>query len=1174
MERSREIDRRSRAAAWGAVLAALAFVALAVPPAQAADEYLFDPVLSLEGDCNGEDGVKDPGCPYQPPPQGPRPFDRPCGVAVDRYGSTYVANPVEGTSNGRIDVFDPQGKFLVEIPDAMEPCRVAVDSVGNLYVVQGKVEIAGEFELAHVVRYQPDMFPPGPGVEYSQAAKFEFVVRKLGKPADKCAQPQSVAIDPSNDHLYISKECYVEEYGSAAEGSPLLECCIGQATLEGKIHIGRISAAVYGRNHDVYVTANIADGIVLTSRVFLFDGTTGETTCELKGTGVEGDPEVEPKFDFVQGGAITVDQADGELFVYDLGHGVIDRFELDGEGWEECPQYSYAGKTPPPTNDEHPLFEYRWVNIAIDGPCRTGAELSESCDLAEYKSPNQGELYVTVGNKPTNSHLHAFKVRKGGPPEVRAQTAGGITESEAVLEAEVNPNARQTSYRFEYTTEADFEQHGYANAIATPAADAGNGGAFLAVTAPLTGLEPGVAYRYRLVADNCADPEAEPGLCLSEGEGVPGGEGLDASFSTYPEPAPSSRAYELVTPPDTGGHSLTLSMVGDEFSFSGFPTTAISPDGESVAFGSRLGSLPGIGGGGFQDTYEARRDDASGWRSAFTGLSAAQAEGPRLGGISPEHRYAFWYVFPGDRGTLVDGGAGARFLRVPAATASSPNCAVPGEPEGRLEWIACGELGFDRGANPTRGMLISHGGGHVVFETPTRLQDCAPPTGTMAIYDRSPGGETRCVSLLPGELTPDVGAHYRGTSADGSAVAFSIAETLYVRLGDSETVEVAAGNPAFGGISADGSRLFYVKGGDAFAFDTGTEETVKVGGGGESTLSYISADGSHAFFVSPKQLDGAEGQAGKDNLYAWDGAAVDFVATLDPLDVSGEGIFGPGLGKWLGEALNPDGASGHGPANVSARATPDGTVFVFESRADLGGYESNGRRQVYHYEESAPAGERLLCLSCNPTGLPTAAAGQLQSLPATDAFSAFPPLSGQIQIANVTVDGERVFFQSAEALVSADVDGRQDVYEWRAPASGGCTRPPGCLALISSGRSASEDYLYAMTPDGSDVLFLSGDTLVPQDPDGTPSLYDAREGGGFPAPAPPPGECLGEACQPAVSAPDAAAPASRSFQGPGNPSAKRPARARRCQKGKRRVRRAGKARCVKRRRHSRRGGAR
>jgi hypothetical protein len=1134
---------------------ALMVIVLAPPQALGANLYdhLFDPSLSLEGDCNGEDGVLDPSCPYQAPPLGPHPFDRPCGVATDRYGDIYVATPAGESGEGRIDVFDSKGEFLTEVPNAMEPCQVSVDSAGNLYVLERQEQTIEGLGRRFVDRYEPDSFPLAAEPEYTLAAKFKFTPTEEEFCGTATAQPRSLTVDPSNDYLYIARTCRVEEYGSAAEGNSLLRCCIGQF-VAGTLDTSLQGVDVYGRSHDLYVVNKTNNDPIIDS-VFILDGTTGKEKCELRGTGVEGDSG----FDFGLGGPIAVDQSDGELFVYDLGHAVIDQFALDEEGGGGCPQYSFARQMPPPSTDKKPLFNEPNVNIAVDSPCRAGPELAESCDLRKYESPNPGEVYITVGRKATNSHLYAFKPRNVQPPEIRAQAVSGIAETEALLGAEVNPGGLETSYRLEYTTQADFEAHGYTNAIEAPGTpvSAGAGGAFITVAVPVDGLVPGTAYRFRLVASNCEDEEADPEACLTVGEGAPGGEGEDASFATYPEPAPSARAYELVTPPDTGGHIPTISMLGGEFSFSGFPASMVSPDGKGLLFGSRTGALPGVGGGGYQDTYEARRENG-GWQTQFTGLSGTESEKPRLGSVSPEHAYYLWYIWPEDRGTLFGGGKEANgYLRVPTGTPHSPNCAVPGDPTGRMEWVACGALGADPA---TRGMWISAGANHVVFETTKHLEDCAPPSGTNAIYDRTPGGVTRCVSLLPSGDPPVLPATYRSTSADGSAVAFTVQGTLYVRLDDSETVEVATGSPTFGGLARDGGRVFYLKGGDVFSFDTASEEAVKVGEGSESTLVYVSPDGSHAFFVSPKQLDGDEGEAGKDNLYAWDGTAAHFVAVLDPIDLSGKDVLDQGLERWINSALNPVLGPGTGPADDPARSTPDGSVFVFESQADLGGFESNGRRQVYRYEQDAPPGEALLCLSCDPTGVPTAAAGQLESLPVTDPLSTVPPVNSLTQIANVTDDGERVFFQTSARLLSADIDGKQDVYEWRAQGSTGCNRKGGCLALISYARSTADEYLYAMTPDGHDVFFLSADTLVPQDPDATPSIYDARVDGGFPPPPNPNDPCLGEACQPAAVAPEVATPAT-SVQKPGNP---RPVGKRPCPKAKRTMRHAGKRRCTKR----------
>lgn len=1154
-------------------------------------DYLFDPVLSLEGNCSGTDGHADPGCPYLPPPEGPKALAGPCGAATDPHGDVYVAVPASESTDGRIDVFDPKGKFLVEISDENQPCQIAVDSSGNLYVVQGKDLGLG---TTRVVRYEPkNAYPPiHETTKYTIGATIEF---KRENGSDGCEKtPTALAIDPSNDHLYVGHACKIEEYGSAAEGTPanpLKKCCIGK----GPDMFDLKTIGVYGRNHDVYATRRGNEPEKTLARVFIFDGTDGHIKCELNGSETPAG-----KFDFGIGGAIGIEQEDGELYVYDLRHGVIDQFVDEGG---ECPKY--AGQLPEPSKP--PVLTEGRTSLAVDAPCRTGTELQESCSIGKYESPNVGEVYLTTGTNGSNSHLYAFKRKVGGPPEVEQQSVSGLDETDAVLAAKVNPNTFATVYHFEYTTQADFEANGYLGAASAPVpkASAGEGGDFVQVAVPVTGLQPDTAYRFRLVAANHCGPEeaAEPEVpkelaeCRTEGEGVPGGEGEDASFATYPVPAlpsepcpnavlrngasetlPDCRAYELVTPPDTNGRIPTMAMLGQSPSSIGFDTTLASPDGGSVVFGSNSGSIPDLGGGGERDTYEALRDEEAGWQSRFTSLSAPQASRPRIGGFSSDHGYSFWDVV-GDEGSLANPvpspvGGEATYLQVPPGVTPSPNCAAEAEPEGRFEWLGCGSLGFEPRA---RGHWIGPGGAHVIFDTlgfvgtpiKQQLESCAPPTGTGAIYDRTPGGPTRCVSLLPGDVTPAKGedASFLGASADGRAVGFSIGGSLYVRVDNAETFEIAGGGGAeLGGIAADGSRAFYVKGGNVFACDLeaggcageGAHAPIEIGQGGKSTLVNVSADGSHAYFVSKVALSGEEeneagekAKVGNENLYVWDGTTARFIAILEPLDVSGEKGFG-GLGLWVGHATNTTFGIGTGPADDPSRTTPDGSVLVFESHADLTGYDSGGRREVYRFEADAAPGKRLSCLSCNPTGADAVSDAQLETkLPGLDS-NPFSPVNSLSHIDNVSADGQEVFFQSADRLVAADNDSLTDVYEWEAQGTGGCKREAGCLSPISSGRSAEDNFLYAMTPDGHDVFFLSADTLVPQDPSGEPSIYDARVDGGFPSPTPPNPECLGEACQPSLVAPEDPHHVP-SLQG--NPT-------RHCPKGKRKVRKEGKTRCL------------
>jgi hypothetical protein len=580
--------------------------------------------------------------------------------------------------------------------------------------------------------------------------------------------------------------------------------------------------------------------------------------------------------------------------------------------------------------------------------------------------------------------------------------------------------------------------------------------------------------------------------------------GLSASL-------PDCRAYELVSPPGTNGRLLT-GQTTVQFSYDQFPIQLFSPFGDSflyMTFGTPIREVEEPTGS--YDLYAAERSP-SGWQTVRRLTpSGQQAVLPNIGGISADHSYMFVYVSPlasTSGGSLGDEGA-TEYL---------------GSSDGSFEPVGMGSLGVERLA---QGRYISPKGEHVIFATGgdwcgscsvLQLEPEAPPTGTPAIYEREADGPTRVVSLLPGDVTPAAGeaARYQGSSADGSVVAFSVSGALYVRVNGEVTKKVTGGPFAFAGLSQEGAYLFYVSGGNIYRFNVATGDVTQVNASGDAQVVNISADGSHVYFISPSLLDGVEGAAGQPNMYVWtpaDGLAK-YIATVVSSDLertSGEASGYPALTNWTSWAVTPNWSKSAGPGGNSSRTTPDGSVLVFESRAQLTMQETDGHTAIYRYDASDGS---LLCVSCNPSSAPSTGDARLQDLEVAKPW---------IALNNVSEDGGTVFFETPESLVTRDVNGVNDIYRWR-ESNEAETSP---LALISSGESPEypplipgpenaprPNIMLGISSQGNDVTFIALERLVPEaSGGGSPGIYDARVNGGFPAAVPPPICSEVEACR-------------------------------------------------------------
>jgi hypothetical protein len=406
------------------------------------------------------------------------------------------------------------------------------------------------------------------------------------------------------------------------------------------------------------------------------------------------------------------------------------------------------------------------------------------------------------------------------------------------------------------------------------------------------------------------------------------------------------------------------------------------------------------------------------------------------------------------------------------------------------------------------------------------------------------------------------------TNADGTAVGDSNVSVISASVPAPSPPVASVNLPAPGVIYAGvfGGQVFYGTGmsprlrfqepGNLFSYDIATGATTRITDTGDARFSHVSADGSHVYFISESQI-GGEGVAGQPNLFVWAraGNSTKFIATVEPQDLRSSHEYPAGLASWT-EAVGPEKSKIEGLALSNTRSTPDGSVFLFETTAQLTGFDntesapaecgstfSGGERcpELYRYDT---ASEALTCVSC-PAG-PGPATGHASIGAEAEPITELNP------VASLSADGSTVFFQSTEDLLAADGNGHQDVYEWK---------EGGGLALISTGQSSADSFLYGVTPNGSDVAIWTREALLPQDQNvGTGRIYDARVNGGFPPPESTVTEpCSGDACQGApAAAPESPQVASSALNGSGNLPPKPT-----CAKGRRRVVSRGSERCVK-----------
>lgn len=762
------------------------------------------------------------------------------------------------------------------------------------------------------------------------------------------------------------------------------------------------------------------------------------------------------------------------------------------------------------------------------------------------------------------------------PPIVSDVGAAQVTDTTAYLAGVIKPRSQVSQYHFEYGTTP-------ALGSSTPTVEL-SGSKEVIVSQQVTELEPSTKYYLRLVVTNVAGTT----------EGPPAGD-PPAEFRTRPTSLPEHRAYEQVSPPDKN-------FANADFAFSEY---AVAGDGDAVAFCMTTGFGEPAGQIGFQCTdYRAKRSE-DGWRTRWIGepycAADLDASKPRtvVGNVLPHFSPNFDFVVfgrpepascpfppldpaapqqqtnlyradyrsepilydlltPQPESELAEafslfqvseyGAASEDWTRLAYTSTGRQTLDAPaGNFNKVFEWHegAFKLVSIDPEANPFTASAavpedalhgVSVSGNRIFFTTPVSENACA--SSSCEIYMRQNGlqtfdvSERECTSSC-GESAAD---NFLAATPTGSKALFMSKAKLTnddtTGNGNDLYLYTQSANPRVN------QNLTLLSKDDEPADGSGAEVLGLLG---------MSDDGETVYFVAAGQIvAGAPTEAGP-KVYRWrangGSPTVEYLATLAKLS--------PESGSPRDDASNWRGTGQIASRGDSREVSPDGKYLLIHTAAPLDpGADHDSDVDVYRWSEE----DGWLCLSCQTPGTPSGG----DSTFTVSISGQGGPSASNLYRNVMSEDGKRVFFTSFDALAPGDTNQSQDLYEWH---------ENGLVSLISPGTDTRNVKFLGASKSGDDVFFTTHQRLVGWDTDENADIYDARVGGGFPEPPPPGAPCdPAEGCRGAPSvAPPASGAGTAAFQGPGNPKAR--FHKTHCRKGKRKVRRHGKVRCIAHRHH-------
>jgi DNA-binding beta-propeller fold protein YncE len=574
---------------------------------------------------------------------------------------------------------------------------------------------------------------------------------------------------------------------------------------------------------------------------------------------------------------LTVDRANGEVFVIEPGRKLVDRFGPTGELEAQIkgPSEAEAFKEPIAVSVDAATGDVFVIDHGIGhGGVETIDKLSPTgVLLAQIKEtnaneplqhpvglavqpagPHAGELYVADATKKA---IDVFAEEVPGAPVIENAGVQSLSEHTATFAAEIDPRGAPTAYRFEYgrcTTSITCEGSPFEASVPSPDGTLAGEDFTAHAVVPVTvhGLTAAGTYHVRLVAHNVdGEVRSEERVFTTEGAG--------GTFVL-----PDNRAWELVSPPDKHGAQISqLSELG---------VIQAAADGSAISYLAN-GPTEAQPQGAAAEVQVLSTRSASGWSSRDIATPHEAATGDSAGNAAPEYRFfsedlSSAVVQPFGRFNPVLSSEASEqtpylhSLTTPAAACTSTSsCFVPlvtsanVEPAGTKfgEELLCEENNGITAVHSVCGPQF-HGASpdasHVVLGSAAPLVAGAPRN---ELYEWA-GGQLTLVSVL---------------------AANEAGEELPAPTGAGVGERPLLAGSARRAISTDGARVFWESGAKLYMRDTAKGKSLQIdapeagcaeckGEGGAGRFQIASAKGSRVYFTDTHHLtEDAGAKAGK-----------------------------------------------------------------------------------------------------------------------------------------------------------------------------------------------------------------------------------------------------------------------------------------------------------------------